>query len=192
VDFTLRVTYKLLDDRLVVEATVESNSPDALPFGLGYHPYFRLPSLKERSIDNYVLTANMNAHWETVDQLPTGSRNPIPRRLDFRTSRTIGLTELDDVLTDAVRNSSSPEGLTQLASLAHPDAPISIQILADGSFRELVLFTPPHREAIAIEPYTCSPDAPNLAKRGMDSGWREVLPGEKWEGAVEYRVGKVD
>jgi aldose 1-epimerase len=50
-----------------------------------------------------------------------------------------------------------------------------------------VLFTPPHRHAVAVEPYTCSADAANLAARGIDSGWREPEPGSTWEAAVEYR-----
>jgi aldose 1-epimerase len=60
-------------------------------------------------------------------------------------------------------------------------------VLADPAFRELVLFTPPHRQAVAIEPYTCSADAANLAERGIDSGWRVLPAGSEWEAAVEYR-----
>jgi aldose 1-epimerase len=62
-----------------------------------------------------------------------------------------------------------------------------VRFLADPAFRELVLFTPPHRQAIAIEPYTCSADAANLAARGIDSGWRILPLSGEWEAAVEYR-----
>src|SRR4051794_14517433 len=40
-DFTLDVTYRLHRDRLRVDAKVENRGPGPLPFGLGYHPYFR-------------------------------------------------------------------------------------------------------------------------------------------------------
>jgi aldose 1-epimerase len=63
-----------------------------------------------------------------------------------------------------------------------------VRFLADGSFRELVLFTPAHRQAVAVEPYTCSADAGTLAARGIDSGWRTIDPGAKWSGVVEYRL----
>ena len=58
---------------------------------------------------------------------------------------------------------------------------------ADPAFRELVLFTPAHRQAVAVEPYSCSADASNLQARGIDSGWRTIGPGAKWEAVVEYR-----
>jgi len=42
-------------------------------------------------------------------------------------------------------------------------------------------------QAVAIEPYTCSADAPNLAARGIASGWRVLAPLGEWEAVVEYR-----
>jgi aldose 1-epimerase len=50
-----------------------------------------------------------------------------------------------------------------------------------------VLFTPAHRKAVAIEPYSCSADASNLAARGVDSGWRVLAAGAAREAVVEYR-----
>jgi aldose 1-epimerase len=49
------------------------------------------------------------------------------------------------------------------------------------------LFTPAHRQAVAIEPYSCSADASNLQARGIDSGWLTLAPGETRDAAVEYR-----
>ena len=55
------------------------------------------------------------------------------------------------------------------------------------SFRELVAFTPPHRHAVALEPYTCTPDAINLQQRGVDAGWRVLDAGQEWSAVVEMR-----
>ena len=60
-----------------------------------------------------------------------------------------------------------------------------LRVCADKSFRELVLFTPQHRHAVAIEPYTCSADAANFWARGIDSGWLVLDP------AALGRVGRV-
>jgi aldose 1-epimerase len=46
----------------------------------------------------------------------------------------------------------------------------------------LVLFTPPHRKAVAIEPYTCASDAAHLP----DGGFRVLAPGEQWAAGVRY------
>ncbi|MBX9625280.1 MAG: aldose 1-epimerase [Gemmataceae bacterium] len=183
----LGLTYTLRVDRLRVDARVENLGPDPLPFGLGYHPYFRLPGVTDPDVSRYVLQANVGRVWEVdADNLPTGATRDVPAELDFRQPRPLGGTALDNVLT-GVPTEPGADGLRELAVLSHPDAPGRLRILADPAFRELVLFTPPHRQAVAVEPYTCSADAANLAARGVDSGWRTVPPGGSWTAAVEYR-----
>jgi aldose 1-epimerase len=185
-DFHLSVTYRLSRDRLRVEAAVANPGPNPLPFGLGYHPYFRLPGVHDPDVGGHVLKANVGEVWEAEESLPTGSRLAVPPELDFRTPKPIAATQLDHVFT-GVSSAARLGGLTELAVLSHPSATGRVRFLADANFRELVLFTPPHRQAVAVEPYTCSADASNLAARGIDSGWRVVPPGSEWEAAVEYR-----
>jgi aldose 1-epimerase len=40
-----------------------------------------------------------------------------------------------------------------------------------------VAFTPPHRLAVCLEPYTCTTDAINLEQQGVNAGWRVLKPG---------------
>jgi aldose 1-epimerase len=185
-DFNLNVTYRLFRDRLCVNTTVENLGPGPLPFGLGYHPYFRLPGVHEETVDGLVLQANVNQLWEAEDNLPTGWRKDILGDIDFRYPTPIGSTALDNVFTGVQGSTTRLGELTELASLSHPQAMGRLRLLADSSFRELVLFTPQHRHAVAIEPYTCSADAANLAERGIDSGWKVIPPNTEWEGTVEY------
>ncbi len=35
----------------------------------------------------------------------------------------------------------------------------TLRLLASPGFREVVAFTPPHRQAFCVEPYTCATDA---------------------------------
>ena len=42
-DYVLRVTYRLSQGRLRIEAEVANPDRVSLPFGLGYHPYFQVP-----------------------------------------------------------------------------------------------------------------------------------------------------
>jgi aldose 1-epimerase len=111
----------------------------------------------------------------------------VPGNIDFRHPTPIGSTELDNVFTGVKGAETKLGGLRELAVLSHPSAIGRVRFMADPAFRELVLFTPVHRQAVAIEPYTCSADAANLAARGIDSGWRIISPGTEWEAAVEYR-----
>jgi len=187
-DFKLNVTYKLFADRLRVETMVENVGSAPLPFGLGYHPYFRLPGVNDADIGGHVLKANVEQVWATDDtNLPTGWRNDVPPELDFRTAKPIGATALDHVLTNVTAKPTGLTDLVELAVLSHPDATGRLSILAEPAFRELVLFIPQHRQAVAVEPYTCSADAANLHERGIDSGWRVIPAGGEWEAAVEYR-----
>lgn len=186
-DFNFEVTYRLFSDRLRVEATVENLGSLALPFGLGYHPYFRLPGVADADIGGHYLQANVDEVWESVEVFPTGNRLPVPDSLDFRQPRAIGGSVLDNVLTGVSRSAAKLGGLVELGVLSHPSSSGRLRVLADPAFRELVLFIPAHRQAVTIEPYTCSADASNLAKRGIDSGWRTIAPGEEWSAAVEYR-----
>jgi aldose 1-epimerase len=183
----LQLRYELSADRLRVEATVQNLGGGPVPFGLGYHPYFRLPGVADPDVSRYVLQANVGRVWEVdADNLPTGTTREAPGEIDFRQPRPIGGTALDHVLT-GVTVTAGEGGLVELAVLSHPDSPGRLRIRADPAFRDLVLFTPPHRQAIAVEPYTCSADAANLAARGVDSGWRTLPPGGAWSAAVEYR-----
>ena len=186
-EFVLNVTYRLMADRLRVDVLVENAGREALPFGLGYHPYFRLPGVADADVGGHVLQANVGEVWETTaENLPTGMRPDVPPALDFRVPRPIGGTALDNVFSKVTGPTTGMAGLVEVAVLSHPAVAGRVRFLADAAFRELVLFTPPHRQAVAIEPYTCSADAANLWSRGVDSGWREIKPGESWEATVEY------
>ncbi|MFM8275354.1 MAG: aldose 1-epimerase [Gemmata sp.] len=186
-DFVFQVTYRLYPDKLRVDARAENVGAGPLPCGLGYHGYFVLPGVNDADVANYVLQANVSEVW-AVDaaNLPTGERKALPGDLDFQKPRALGATALDHVFR-GVTTKPGKSGLAEVAVLAHPKAHGRLRVLADNSFGDLVLFTPAHRRAVAIEPYSCAADASNLAARGVDTGWRVVPPGGVWESAVEYR-----
>jgi aldose 1-epimerase len=186
-DFVLNLSYFLMRDCLRVDVGVENRGAEAMPFGIGYHPYFRLPGVTDADVGGHILSAHVSEVWAAdAANLPTGERKPVPPDLDFRQPRPVGATALDHVLT-GVTTTAGADGLVELAVLTHPAASGRLRVLADPAFSELVLFTPAHRQAVAIEPYSCSADASNLQARGIDSGWRTLAPGGSWTAAVEYR-----
>jgi aldose 1-epimerase len=79
-------------------------------------------------------------------------------------------------------------GLCWRAGLRQASANLEVQLLTSPAFRELVLFTPPHRQAVALEPYTCATDAINLQQRGSDAGLQVLQPGQEWRGVVELAL----
>ena len=173
-DFILRVKYELSHSTLTVLATVENPVSKNLPFGLGYHPYFAVPE----GIDSALLGASTDELWELKDSIPTGLRVNVPESLDFSGSRPIGSVALDTLYRSP--DLSKYGGF--FGSLTGADGGNHLEIRASSEFRDWVLFTPSHRKAIAIEPYTCATNAANLA----DAGWRVLKPGEVFHSRVEY------
>ena len=64
----------------------------------------------------------------------------------------------------------------------------AIEVRADSEFGEFVVFAPPANQVVALEPYTCAPDAFNLAARGIGSGVRVLKPDASFETGFEIRL----
>jgi aldose 1-epimerase len=58
----------------------------------------------------------------------------------------------------------------------------------DASFTQCVVYTPPHREAICLEPYTCVPDAIRLSAEGHETGLQILQPGESRNTTITLAV----
>jgi aldose 1-epimerase len=177
-DYRLRLTYRLFANKLRVDAVVENPDRLALPFGLGYHPYFRVAPLGG---DNALVSLFAREQWELIETLPTGKRQAVAPILGARFADT----RLDDLYT----NLNAVGDVVRAGELASDRAGgASLVVTASRDFRELVAFTPPHREAICFEPYTCATDAINLQQRGIDAGLRVLGPGERWSGWIEMAL----
>ena len=184
-DALLSVVYRLTRNRLRIELRVRNMGEQAFPFGLGLHPYFRFPD--ESDVSRLVLHASARSIWPLVDSLPTGERQSVPDELNWNRPRAIAGTQLDTVYGDLGAIREDDGGLLLRATLGHVERPGRVELWTTADFRESVLFTPPHRKAICLEPYTCVTDAVNLQARGVDAGWRELPVGRQWAGVVEFR-----
>jgi aldose 1-epimerase len=180
-DYRLRVTYRLLANRLRIEAEVHNPDRGTLPFGLGYHPYFRTPFAGGDAAACQV-SAPATSYWELQDSLPTGRRLSVDAARDLRTPRRVADLALDDVLTDLASDESAT--LCLRGTVEDPAARATLRLFTSPAFRELVAFTPPHRQAVCLEPYTCTTDAINLQQRGVEAGLLVLEPGLTWQDAV--------
>lgn len=185
-DAVLSIIYRLVGDRLRIECSVRNIGTVPFPFGLGFHPYFRLPG-NDTNLSRYVLHAPARSIWPLVDSLPSGDHVPVPDDLNWNVQRQIGSAVLDTLYTDIGSIRHNEAGLLLRATLSHADRPGTIEVWTSQEFRETVLFTPVHRQAVCIEPYTCATDAINLTAQGLDAGWLSVAPGGSWSGIVEFR-----
>jgi aldose 1-epimerase len=181
-DYSITVTYRLGSNKLEVLAEVANPGQTDLPFGLGYHPYFALSLFGGPAA---MVSIRARQYWELVDSLPTGQRFPEERKYALRDGQRYDQLHLDDVFTDLDRPATSgEEALTGLVS--HEKR--RLEMRTSDIFREIVGFTPPHRQAICLEPYTCTTDAINLQARGVDAGWRTLKPGMSVRGRIELKA----
>ncbi len=184
-DFRIEVRYALRGGTLRADILIVNPSANPLPWGFGTHPYFKLPlSAKSRS-SRCLIEAPASQEWELVDCLPTGRRLPISESKDLREGAYFDVLKLDDVLTDL--------GNGPTVQCAILDEPAGLQVTErfPAAFRELVVYTPPNRDAVCLEPYTCVTDAINPEPRGIDTGWRVLAPGGEFRTWIEISAGDI-
>ena len=92
--------------------------------------------------------------------LPKGSEPVDGTEYDFRVSRTIGATKLDNAFTDLERG----EDGRACVRISDPESGASRTLWVDESYAYLMLFTGDtrpdvNRRSLAVEPMTCPPNA---------------------------------
>jgi aldose 1-epimerase len=177
-DARLTLTVSLTQHALRYAAVVENLDTTPLPFGLGYHPYFATTPLCR-------IQTPARARWELRDNLPTGLRLPLSGANDLQQPRPVAGLTLDDVYTDFPDTALDADGFVERGRVEYPEWGGALHVRTSPAFRELVLFTPPHRQAVCLEPYTCPTDAIHLQEH-EDVGWRVLARGGQWRGEVEY------
>jgi aldose 1-epimerase len=179
--FRLELDYEI-GGGLRLSATVHNVGREPMPFGFGAHPYFPVPLDSRSKRDATLIGLNASRRLALTDDLiPSGRDNPVAGAYDFRDPRELGAGTYDDVFR-------IDDGQNLRARLLDPSLRIAMEITADADFRYCVVYAPGNRAVVSIEPYTCAPDAFNLAARGIDSGAKELAPGTSWRGAIQIRI----
>jgi aldose 1-epimerase len=181
-DFRVTASYWLANNVLRGEFNIENPGQSALPCGFGTHPYFRVP-LDSGSADNCIVRLPITARWELKDMLPTGRQLGVPGAAELQAGRRFGELKLDDAFTGLLS-----DGNWTSASIDDPASGVRVTQRWTEAFRECVVYTPPHRQAICIEPLTCVPNCFELSARGIDAGLKVILPGGSLTARVEIAV----
>jgi len=170
--FTLEATFNMTDRGAFSAAFfVKNRHHEAIPAGLGWHPYFRLTD----KADDHNLQLPACSVVEIDDRmLPTGTRTS---HNTFSKPASVGETALDNCFH--VDESNTLYHLT----LHHNGRSLTLAASRD-LFPFFQVFTPPHRESIALEPMTCNV---NAFQNG--DGLVTIPPAGDWSAAflLEYR-----
>jgi len=185
-DFRIEVRYQVRGRALRADVRIVNPSNAALPWGFGTHPYFKLPLGAKSRPSRCLVEVPADEEWELVDCLPTGRRLPISESKDLREGAYFDVLKLDDVLTGLPQAETAIE-----CSIIDEEAGLQVTQRFDPIFREVVVYTPPNRNAVCIEPYSCVTDAINLQSQKVNTGWRVLEPGAVFRTWIEISAGDV-
>jgi aldose 1-epimerase len=185
-DFRIEVRYQVRGSNLRADIKLVNPSAVPLPWGFGTHPYFKLPLGAKSRPSRCLVLAPAAEEWELVNCLPTGKRLPVSEAKDLRDGAYFDVLKLDDVLTGLPTGPSMVE-----CGVMDEEAGLQIVQRWGHAFREIVVYTPPNRDAVCLEPYTCTTDAINLEARGIDAGWRVLEPRAEFRTWIEITAGEV-
>ena len=168
--FSLEVEFMIHDNgTFTLEMAVHNLHDESIPVGFGWHPYFRLTDkadkhrMKLPSCEQVLINDRM---------IPTGDRFIF---LDFQKKKTVGDTFLDNCFFN-----TRTAGTARMR-LEGDDRTIEVSA-SIRQFPFFQVFTPPHRESIALEPMTCNVDAFNNGQ-----GLVALEPDEEWKGKMEIK-----
>lgn len=182
-DYLIRVTWVVGPSGLTAHIYIQNPGESDLPFTFGLHPYFRIP-FGGGSRDNIIATVPAESVLELEDLLPTGQVLPVDAPRDLRRGRRFSDITVDDVYTNLVPNDRGQITTT----LRDDDTGITIVQRFSNEYPFVVVFTPPHREAIAIEPYTGAPDPFKLFDTSLDPRIAVLKPRQTWETTYSISV----
>jgi aldose 1-epimerase len=168
----LEITFTITNDRQFwVSVYVENRSEVALPFGFGWHPYFRLtPSANDHAL-----------------RLPNGPRVEIDDRMipTGRVADQSGFQQIERIDNQFVDNCFRVTDAEYEVHLRGGDRHLTVTCdRANWPFFQV--FTPPHRTSVALEPMTCNVNALNNG-----DGLRLLAAGQSWEASFRCQLSVI-
>ncbi len=169
--FRLTCTYRLEESGMFSTTfAVENTGPAAIPFGIGFHPYFRL----SEKVDEMIMALPPVEMIGVNEQMiPNG------KRIEYKR-----YTEPTRIGTDILDNCFVPQHPgRQEVSLKGPKG--TLRYWQDEHYPFIQLFTPPTRLSLSIEPMSCNIDAFHNGE-----GVLVLEPGQGWSGRFGWSFEK--
>ena len=160
--FRLTFKYTLSSEGLAIAVTTENTGETNMPAGLGWHPYFALPTGVDGA--SLKLPACQEIEVDDFTMIPTGKKWPStcfdsPRNLDgVKLDTCFELNKKDESNSTFVKT----EGF-------------EVEIWQDAQHQFIQVFTSVNRKTLAVEPMTCGIDAFNTGE-----GLKVLKAGESW------------
>lgn len=169
----------LTRDSFTLTVTARNVGGEPLPMGIGWHPYFALPSGRREQARLH-LPARRRALVDNYDDvLPTGELVPLtgtPYDFGVPGGRALGDLYLDDCFVDLVRSADGHAA----AEIVDPAGAYGLRVVsASPPVRAFQVYAPPQKGFVVIEPQFnwADPFGPRWPQ-GTDTGMVILEPGE--------------
>jgi aldose 1-epimerase len=173
-EYRAEQTFSLAENQLEMKLSVENHGETALPFGLGWHPYF--PMTPETA-----LLAPAKAFWTEVDGWLPGERAAIPADLDFSSPSPLPRRWINNGFED----------WSGKALISWPERHAALVLEADELFRHAFIFVSDtafdpqfRRDYFCFEPMSHLANGHNLPGLG---GLQILAPGQSLSGNIRLR-----
>ena len=153
--YRAELIYRLDANGLAMELSVHNLADDAMPLGLGQHPYFP-GGAKIRTKLSHVLVPEADLVADRAEK--------IPKEWGFGAEHQVGSVSLDHGFA----------GWTGSADLLWPDRALKVTASAEGRF--LQIYAPPGENFFCLEPMSCLANAVNWPDAEF-SGLKRLEPG---------------
>jgi aldose 1-epimerase len=163
--------FRLAGSALEVSMSLTNESSDAMPAGMGLHPYF------DRTPHASMVTAAPRV-WLSENAIPR-SLVEVPSHWDFSRDLRISELDLDHCFS----------GWSRQADIVWPERRLRLRIDADPVLSHLVVYVPPGQDYFCVEPVSNANDAFNLADRGTeDTGMVVLAPQSTLSATARFAV----
>ena len=184
----LSFAHVLASDAYTLTVTATNAGSERLPIGIGWHPYFALPSGRRQQVRLHVPARGRALVNDYDEVLPTGEVVPVagtPYDVATLGGLELGDLFLDDCFVDLER-SAGGEGWEVVSEIVDPAAGYGLRIVAAAPpVTAVQVYAPPEKSFVALEPQLNRAD-PFGAQwpPGVDTGMVVLAPGE----STTYRV----
>jgi aldose 1-epimerase len=156
-----------------------------MPAALGLHPYHPVPVILDADADACQIEIPATRFQPQEQLLPVGSPVAAHERIAFPGRVPLGGVSLDDPFCGlSAEAEGSPEPI--VTRLIDPASGATIRAAWSSAFSACVIFTPPHRKAVCIEPYTVLPGQRTFAPA---AGWQILEAGQRLGGRYSVSTG---
>jgi aldose 1-epimerase len=177
----------LRPDSFRLAVTARNVGDETLPIGIGWHPYFALPSGRRETARLRVAARRRALVHDYDGVLPTGEVEAVagtPWDFSLPGGRPLGDLHLDDCFVD-LATVAGPGGAEVIAEVIDPAASYGLRVAASAPVRAIQVYAPVDGAFMAVEPQLNWGD-PFGSQWGpeVDTGMARLEPGE----SVTYSV----